>query len=365
MTTASRTDTPAAATSVAEATGAAVRSPARSRWTDRHLLDVASLGWPELARLVRLAASYRPLLERPTRSLALLRGRTVTLLFHEASTRTRVSFEVAARTLGADVVNVAVAASSTTKGESLADTLRTLEALGGDVLVLRHGSTGAPWHAIEAWHGSVVNAGDGRHAHPTQALLDLLTILDRLAPTVVRDSTDAPAGEPPLRGRKVAIVGDLVHSRVARSNLWSLTAAGADVWVAGPPTLLRGFAAWAASGVAGNRPFRVTTDADEAVRDADVVMTLRLQHERMASGLVPSLAEYRRRHGIDLARLGLARPGAFVMHPGPMNEGIEIAPELATHPRSVVLDQVANGVAVRMAVLALVAEANGWVSLRQ
>jgi aspartate carbamoyltransferase catalytic subunit len=330
-------------------------------WRHRHLLDVDVLDWPDLLHVLRTAARMRPALEHPPSTrLPLLRGRTVTLLFHEASTRTRVSFEVAAKALAADVVNVAVAVSSVSKGESLVDTVRTLGALGTDLLVIRHAASGAPWRVTAAWDGSVVNAGDGWHAHPTQALLDLYTIVERLAPTALEAWAGLPAPEPALAGRKVAVVGDVLHSRVARSNLWSLAAAGADVWVAGPATLLRGLDAWARSGVGGERPFTVTTDVAAALRDADVVMTLRLQRERMAAGLLPSLVEYAARYAITRERLALARPGVLVMHPGPMNEGVEIAPEVAVDERSVVLDQVANGVAVRMAVLSLIAEANGW-----
>jgi aspartate carbamoyltransferase catalytic subunit len=340
--------------------GSTAASFASISWPHRHLLDVDVLTWPELVHVLRTTARMQPALEHPPRNrLPLLRGRTVTLLFHEASTRTRVSFEVAAKALSADVVNVAVAASSVSKGESLVDTVRTLGALGTDLLVIRHAASGAPWRVVDAWDGSVVNAGDGWHAHPTQALLDLYTIVERLAPNVLRGADDAvPA--PALAGRKIAIVGDVLHSRVARSNLWSLTQAGADVWVSGPATLLRGFEAWARDGVAGARRFTVTPDVAAALRDADVVMTLRLQHERMAAGLLPSIGEYVARYAITRDRLALARPGALVMHPGPMNEGVEIAPDVATDRRSVILDQVSNGVAARMAVLALVAEANGW-----
>ncbi|HEY3523309.1 MAG TPA: aspartate carbamoyltransferase catalytic subunit [Candidatus Limnocylindrales bacterium] len=330
-------------------------------WRHRHLLDVDVLDWPDLVHVLRTAHRMRPALEHPPSTrLPLLRGRTVTLLFHEASTRTRVSFEVAAKALAADVVNIAVAASSVSKGESLVDTVRTLGALGTDLLVMRHAASGAPWRVIDAWDGSVVNAGDGWHAHPTQALLDLYTIVERLAPEVLEAGPTAAPPEPVLRGRTVTIVGDVLHSRVARSNLWSLTAAGADVRVAGPATLLRGYDAWARNGVAGERRFSVTTDVAAALRDADVVMTLRLQRERMAAGLLPSLGEYAARYAISRERLALARPGALVMHPGPMNEGVEIPPEIAVDERSVILDQVANGVAVRMAVLSLIAEANGW-----
>jgi aspartate carbamoyltransferase catalytic subunit len=264
----------------------------------------------------------------------------VTNLFYEASTRTRVSFEVAARRLGAEVVNVSASGSSVEKGESLLDTMRTLEATGADVLVMRHGTSGAPYLVAAQFGGNVVNAGDGRHAHPTQALLDLYTMRAHL-----------PGGS--VAGRKVTIVGDVLHSRVARSNLWTLTAAGADVWVCGPATLLHGFDAWGAAGVGGSRGFTVTSDVAAAMREADVVMTLRIQKERMASGLLPSLGEYAAHYGITRERLALAAPGAIVMHPGPMNEGVEIAPDVANGPQSVIREQVRNGVPVRMAVLSL------------
>jgi aspartate carbamoyltransferase catalytic subunit len=275
-----------------------------------------------------------------------LRGIGVTNLFYEASTRTRVSFEVAAKHLSADVANVAVSGSSIEKGESLLDTMRTLEALGARVLVMRHAVSGAPYLVSREFRGAVVNAGDGWHAHPTQALLDLYTLLGHV-----------PGGS--LRGRKVVILGDVLHSRVARSNLWTLTAAGADVWLCGPATLLRGFEAWAAAGVGGARRFTVTTDMAAALADADAVMALRIQKERMASGLLPSLGEYVARFGLTRERLAATSPSCIVMHPGPMNEGVEIAADVATGPSSVVTEQVANGVAVRMAVLALVASAAG------
>jgi aspartate carbamoyltransferase catalytic subunit len=202
--------------------------------------------------------------------------------------------------------------------------------------------SGAPYLAAEVFSGSVLNGGDGWHAHPTQALLDLYTMRERL-----------PGGS--LRGRKVVILGDLLHSRVARSNIWTLTAAGADVWLCGPAPLLRGFEAWAARSVIAGRPFTVTTSLEDAVRDADVVMALRIQRERMADGLLPSLREYAARYGLTSERLALARPGALVMHPGPMNEGVEIAPDVAAGAQSVITDQVTNGVAVRMALLYLLA----------
>jgi aspartate carbamoyltransferase catalytic subunit len=230
-----------------------------------------------------------------------------------------------------------------TKGESLVDTVRTLEALGAQMLVMRHSASGAPYLAAEVFGGSVLNGGDGWHAHPTQALLDLYTIRSRLGS---------------VEGRKVVILGDVLHSRVARSNIWTLTAAGADLWLCGPPTLLRGFEAWAGRGPAAARSFHVTSSIDEALRDADVVMALRIQRERMASGLLPSLREYAARYGLTAARLATAKPGALVMHPGPMNEGVEIAPDVAAGAQSVITDQVTNGVAIRMALLYLLAGAS-------
>jgi aspartate carbamoyltransferase catalytic subunit len=274
----------------------------------------------------------------------------VTILFYEASTRTRVSFEVAAKNLSADVVNITASTSSVTKGESLVDTVRTIEALGADMLVMRHGTSGAPYLAAEVFGGSVLNGGDGWHAHPTQALLDLYTLRERIG---VAAEGGRPSGRF-LAGRKVVILGDVLHSRVARSNIWTLTAAGADLWLCGPSTLLRGFEAWAGNGAAGRR-FTVTSDLSAALRDADVVMALRIQRERMAAGLLPSLREYAARYGLTRARLAAARPDVIVMHPGPMNEGVEIAPDVAVMPNSVITDQVTNGVAVRMALLYLLA----------
>ncbi|MFL5645451.1 MAG: aspartate carbamoyltransferase catalytic subunit [Chloroflexota bacterium] len=292
--------------------------------------------------MMRTTDAMREVLARPIAKVPALRGRQVTILFYEASTRTRVSFEVAAKNLSADVVNIAAASSSVSKGESLVDTVRTVEALGAHMLVMRHSVSGAPYLAAETFGGSVLNGGDGWHAHPTQALLDMYTMRERL-----------PGGS--LEGRKVVILGDLLHSRVARSNIWTLTAAGADLWLCGPPTLVRGFEAWAGRGAAAGRRFHVTTSVDDALRDADVVMALRIQRERMASGLLPSLREYAARYGLTKERLVLARPGALVMHPGPMNEGVEIAADVAAGAQSVITDQVTNGVAVRMAVLYLLA----------
>ena len=311
-------------------------------WRHRHLLDVDGLSATDLDLVMRTTDAMREVLTRPIAKVPALRGRQVTILFYEASTRTRVSFEVAARNLSADVVNIAAASSSVSKGESLVDTVRTVEALGAQMLVIRHSVSGAPYLAAEIFGGSVLNGGDGWHAHPTQALLDLYTMRERL-----------PGGS--VAGRKVVILGDILHSRVARSNIWTLTAAGADLWLCGPATLVRGFEAWAARGAAAGRRFHVTTSVDEALRDADVVMALRIQRERMAAGLLPSLREYAARYGLTSTRLALARPGALVMHPGPMNEGVEIAADVAAGVQSVITDQVTNGVAVRMALLYLLA----------
>jgi len=316
----------------------AERPPA---WPHRHLLDTDVLTWPQIELVLDTADVMAEILARRRPRSEVLRGIGVTNLFYEASTRTRVSFEVAAKHLSADVVNVSVTGSSIEKGESLLDTIRTLESLGTRVLVMRHATSGAPYLAARELRGSVINAGDGRHAHPTQALLDLYTLRRHV-----------PGGS--LRGRKVVILGDVLHSRVARSNLWTLTAAGADVWLCGPSTLLRGFEVWAATGVAGARRFTVTSDVEAALRDADAVMALRLQQERMAAGLLPSVHEYQARFGLTTERLRLAREGCLVMHPGPMNEGVEIAPDVAAGSGSLVTQQVANGVAVRMAVLSLV-----------
>ena len=316
-------------------------SSSSPHWSHRHLLDVDALSREDIDLVMRTTDEMHEVLDRPIPKVPALRGTSVTILFYEASTRTRVSFEVAAKNLSADVVNVAASTSSVSKGESLVDTVRTIEALGADMLVIRHQASGAPYLAADVFGGSVLNGGDGWHAHPSQALLDLYTLRARL-----------PGGS--VEGRKVVILGDVLHSRVARSNIWTLTAMGADLWLCGPSTLLRGFEAWAARGAAGRR-FTVTSDVDAALRDADVVMALRIQRERMAAGLLPSLREYAARYGLTRERLRAASPDVVVMHPGPMNEGVEIAADVAVDPRSVITTQVTNGVAVRMALLYLLA----------
>jgi aspartate carbamoyltransferase catalytic subunit len=299
-------------------------------WPHRHLLDVDSLTRDELERLLDLAVELRGSVPN---SLPLA-GVVIGLAFYEPSTRTRVSFEIAGHRLGATVVDLDVAGSSVAKGESLLDTLRTLRRTGVSLIVLRHAAAGAPYLAAREVGGAVVNAGDGQHAHPTQALADALTLREALGT---------------LEGAKVAIVGDIVHSRVARSNIHALTRLGASVWVAGPPAYVRGFDAWPEVRVA---------PLEEALRDADAVMTLRVQLERAAASGVPSLAEYARGWRLDEQRMELCRPDAPILHPGPTNEGVELTAELAASPRSLIGRQVENGVAVRMAVLTLLLSAD-------
>jgi aspartate carbamoyltransferase catalytic subunit len=300
----------------------------------RNVLDLDDFSVQEIEAVLETAAAMKDVLQRPIKKVPTLRGKTLVTLFYEASTRTRVAFEVAGKALGADTVNVTAAASSVTKGESLIDTIRTLQALGADFVVMRHHQAGAPYVVAEEVSASVINAGDGWHAHPTQALLDLFTIRERLGR---------------IAGLRVAIVGDILHSRVARSNLWGLTLMGANVVLCGPPTLLP------SSSFCDGLPWNVdrTYQLDEALEGADVVMLLRMQIERQSGGLFPSLREYVRTYGLTEERLARAKPGAVVMHPGPMNEGVEIDPKVARGPQSVIEAQVTNGVAVRMALLYL------------
>lgn len=302
-----------------------------SSWRHRHLLDIDQLDRDEIVRCLDLALELRELRERGE-TLDTLSGHVIGLAFAEPSTRTRVSFELAATAVGAQVVTLPFEASSTTKGESLVDTLLTMERTGVHTIVLRHSASGAPYLAARATGLRVVNAGDGTHAHPTQALLDALTLRDALGS---------------LDGSVVAIVGDIGHSRVARSNLQLLTRLGATVRLAGPPAWTKGFETWPGG--------EVHADLDAALAGADAVMALRVQLERQAGGGVPSLHEYTTRWGLDEARLQLARPGAPILHPGPTNEGVELTAALAAGPRSLIGRQVVNGVAVRMAVLSLLA----------
>jgi aspartate carbamoyltransferase catalytic subunit len=300
-------------------------------WTHRHLLDVDLLSRAEIERVLDLAEVMRT--ARETREYrSLLERETVALAFYEPSTRTRVSFELAAKALGATVVDLAVERSSAGKGESLVDTLRTLRRVGATIVVLRHASSGAPYLAARETDLSIVNAGDGAHAHPTQALLDALTLREALGT---------------LTGRVVAIVGDVAHSRVARSNIHALRALGARVRVGGPDAWMQGFEA--------GDGLQVATSLEAALQGADAVMTLRVQTERGAVAGVGSLAEYIDGWRLDDDRMRLAAPGAPILHPGPTNEGVELTADLANGPRSLIGRQVEHGVTVRMAILALVA----------
>jgi aspartate carbamoyltransferase catalytic subunit len=298
----------------------------------KHLLSMEQLSASDITRILDTAAELRHVTDRPIKKLPTLRGRTVCNLFYEASTRTRISFELAAKRLSADVINFSAdAKSSVSKGESFKDTAWTLEAMGVDAIVVRHGSSGAP-HQLARWvKASVINAGDGAHEHPTQALLDLFSIRERF-----KD----------FDGLKVAIVGDVAHSRVARSNVKGLVTMGADVVLVGPPTLLPPHAA----------SWGVTTsyDLDEVIGDVDVCYLLRVQQERQSEQLFPSLREYAALWGLDRARMNRMKPDALVMHPGPINRGVEIATDVSESPRSIILDQVSNGLAVRMSLLYLI-----------
>ena len=296
------------------------------------LLGIELLTAEEIQRILDRARFYQPLQTRTGRKLDTLRGRTIIHLFYESSTRTRTSFEIAAKRLGADTVSISAHGSSVDKGESLLDTLNTLAAMRPDAIVMRHAASGAPHFLARYLETPILNAGDGTHEHPTQALLDALTILDH---------------RPALAGLRVAIIGDIAHSRVARSNLHLLTKFGASVVLCGPPPLLpREFECFSPN---VTRTFRM----EEAIADADVIMMLRVQFERQSPHLVPSANEYFRFYGLRLEHLQAARPDAIVMHPGPINRGRELSSDVADFPRSVILNQVENGIAVRMAVLDL------------
>ena len=307
-------------------------APALTSLRRKDLLGIADLTAPEITLVLDTAEAMKEVGTRPIKKVPALRGKTVVNLFFEPSTRTRTSFEIAEKRLSADTLNIAIGSSSVVKGETLADTALTLEAMAPDMIVLRHSSSGAGHLLSRICRSGIINAGDGMHEHPTQALLDAFTIRERKGH---------------LSGLKVAIIGDLLHSRVLRSNIQLLTKMGADVWVSGPPTLIP----------FGMRDFGVTAtpNVDTAIADADVIMLLRIQLERMEGAYFPSLREYFTVFGMTESRLRLARPDVIIMHPGPMNRGVEIASEVADGPYSVILDQVANGVAVRMAVLYLLA----------
>jgi aspartate carbamoyltransferase catalytic subunit len=296
----------------------------------KDLLGMADLSPGEIQHILETASSLKEISARPIKKVPTLRGKTVVTLFYEPSTRTRMSFEIAAKRLSADTVNLTVAASSATKGETLMDTAHNLEAMQPDILVIRHQASGAPHYLAKKLRCGVINAGDGLHEHPTQALLDMLTVQE---------------AKGRLAGLKIAIVGDIAHSRVARSNIHGFSKMGAEVTVAGPATMLPPYL--------DSLGARVVYSLGEAVKDADVIMMLRLQLERMGQMYLSTLREYAVHFGLSPRHLELARPDAIVMHPGPLNRGVEISPEVADGPHSVILEQVTNGVAVRMAALLL------------
>ena len=295
----------------------------------RHLLGIEPLEAADIQTILDTADGLKEILDRPIKKVPALRGRTVINLFYESSTRTRSSFEIAERVLSADSLSIAAATSSVSKGETLLDTAKNLEAMSPDLVIMRHASSGAPHFLARHCRFAVVNAGDGAHEHPTQALLDALTLRQHKGK---------------LKGLKVAIVGDILHSRVARSNLWLLSKMGAQVVLCGPPTVIP-------PGIEGLAP--VTYRLEEAIEGADAIMMLRIQLERMSGAFFPTRREYFRRFGLTEERARRAKKDVLIMHPGPLNRGVEIASEVADGPYSVILDQVTNGVAVRMAVLYL------------
>ncbi len=301
-------------------------------WKRKDLLGMQDLDAAEIIGVLDTAASMKEIAAREIKKVPTLRGKTVVNLFYESSTRTRTSFEIAGKWLSADVINFSASGSSADKGESLLDTARNIEAMSPDVVVVRHQAAGAPALLARHLRCGVVNAGDGAHEHPTQALLDLLTIREKKGH---------------LEGLNVTIVGDITHSRVARSDIHGMRKMGITVTVAGPPTLIP--AQCQELGV------KVSHRLEEAIAHADVIVMLRLQHERMQGGFIPSLREYARVWGLSLAKLEHCRPDVLIMHPGPVNRGVELAPEVADSAYSVILDQVSNGVAVRMAVLYMLA----------
>lgn len=301
------------------------------RFAKKDILDIASLSAEEIELILNTAESMKEISERPVKKVPTLRGKTVVLFFYEPSTRTRTSFDIAVKRLSADGVSISKSSSSIVKGETLIDTAKNLEAMNMDVLVMRHSSSGAPHLLARNLTASVINAGDGTHAHPTQALLDMMTVREKKGT---------------IAGLRIAIIGDIAHSRVARSNIDGMVKMGAEVVVCGPPTMIpKGIETLGVS---------VTCNADEAVTDSDVVMMLRIQKERQKISLFPSEREYSTVYGLTSERIKLVRENVLIMHPGPINRGVEIAPEVADGPFSIVLDQVTNGVAVRMALLYLV-----------
>ncbi len=302
-----------------------------SNFSHRHILGIEQLSCEDIAYILSTADSFKEISARPIKKVPTLRGHTIINLFFEPSTRTRLSFEIAAKRMSADTFNITASTSSTTKGETLIDTAKNISAMHPDIIIIRHSSSGAPHLLSRHVNAAVINAGDGAHEHPSQGLLDLLTVKEHRGT---------------LSGLKIAIIGDIAHSRVAHSDIVGFTKMGSEVYVYGPSTLIpKGIEQLGAI---------VCTSLEQAVRDADVVMTLRIQKERQNDPLLPSLREYSRQFGISGSVLALARPKALVMHPGPVNRGVELNPDVADGPQSVILDQVTNGVAVRMALLYLV-----------
>ena len=316
----------------------------------KHVLDLDDFSREEIAGVLESARSMKEVLGRDIKKVPALRGKVVVTLFYEASTRTRMSFEEAGKVLSADVINMSASGSSAEKGESLLNTGLTIQAMGVDTIVIRHPHSGAPYLLAQQLDKvSIINAGDGLHAHPTQALLDLYTVQDKLG----LDKLGA-GGRGPMEGLKLVIVGDVLHSRVARSNIWGFAKMGARVVLSGPGTLMPPDLLRTGSQIAPSQfasLVEVDTDLDRAIEGADVVMALRLQKERQTAGFLPSIREYIRRWQITDDRLAKAKPGVMVMHPGPMNEGIEISSSIAHGGNSVIEEQVTNGVAVRMALL--------------
>ncbi len=299
-------------------------------WTRKDLLDLQSLSVEEITAVLDTARAFKAVGERTIKKVPALRGKTVVNLFIEPSTRTRISFELAAQRLSADVINFTAEASSLKKGETLKDTARNLEALNADFIIIRHSAAGAPHFLARVLGAHVVNAGDGAHEHPTQGLLDIFTMREKKGS---------------LQGLRVTILGDILYSRVARSNIWALRKMGAHITLCGPPTLVpRTFE---------QMECRVTSDLEDAIADADVINLLRIQHERQRKTMFPSLGEYSSLFGINRARLAATKPDVLIMHPGPINRGVEVDSEVADGERSVILEQVTNGLAIRMAALYL------------
>lgn len=308
----------------------------RMTFTRKDILGTQDLSASEISDILDMTESFVEVSTREVKKVPTLRGKTVINLFYEPSTRTRTSFEIAGKRLSADVINISSSGSSVAKGESLKDTAMTLAAMAADVIVVRHPASGVPHFIARHVPSSVINGGDGTHEHPTQALLDLFTIRQRKGT---------------LAGLRVSIIGDIAHSRVARSNIFAMRTLGMEVRVCGPASLL--------PQQVESLGVRAGTNFESAIRDADVIMILRLQLERQEAGLIPSLREYSQLYGLNLQRLEQAKPDVLIMHPGPINRGVEIAPEVAEGPYSLILDQVANGVALRMALLYLLAGGPG------